>query len=368
MNNEEPSSGSFRLPAEWEPQSAVQLTWPHAQTDWAPYLEDITKTYVSLAGIISSYEPLLIAAQDPDAVRKLLPAQTPFPIAVIPCRNNDTWSRDHAFLTLTSASVPDGAATSRFLDFGFNGWGEKFPSHLDNALNRSLFNSGLFSGRYEDHLDFILEGGAIETDGEGTLYTTSQCLLAPHRNQPLNRQQIEAQLKRRLHVKRVVWFDYGHLIGDDTDGHIDTIVRLAPAHTLLYMYTDDVTEAHYEDLQALRRQLETFAAEDEQHTGVPMTLLPLPLPRPIYDGTERLPATYANFLVLNGAVIVPVYMQPDLDAEACRIIGEAFPGRDIVPLDSRTIIRQHGSIHCITMQYPAHALNILPSDTPDAHQ
>ena len=314
---------------------------------------------MSLAEVISRYEPLLIAAQEPDAVRKLLPAQTPFPIAVVPCRNNDTWARDHAFITLT-ASGPEGSPSAHFLDFGFNGWGEKFPSDLDNALNRSLFNKGIFKGHYENHLDFILEGGSIETDGEGTLYTTSQCLLAPHRNQPLSRTQIEEQLKQRLHVGRVVWLDYGNLIGDDTDGHIDTIVRCAPANTLLYISTEDTRDPHYEDLLALRRQLEQLSAPVPEGAPSGLHLLPLPLPLPIFDGADRLPATYANFLIVNGAVIVPVYGQSDLDAEACRIIGSAFPGRDIIPLDSRTIIRQHGSIHCITMQYPVHALDLTP--------
>lgn len=359
MNRQELHPRLCRLPAEWEPQSAVQLTWPHAQTDWAPYLGDITKTYVSLAEVISRYEPLLIAAQEPDAVRKLLPAQTQFPIAVVPCRNNDTWARDHAFITLT-ASGPEGSPSAHFLDFGFNGWGEKFPSDLDNALNRSLFSKGIFKGHYENHLDFILEGGSIETDGEGTLYTTSQCLLAPHRNQPLSRPQIEEQLKQRLHVGRVVWLDYGNLIGDDTDGHIDTIVRCAPANTLLYIRTEDTRDPHYEDLLALRRQLEQLSAPVPEGAPSGLHLLPLPLPLPIFDGADRLPATYANFLIVNGAVIVPVYGQSDLDAEACRIIGSAFPGRDIIPLDSRTIIRQHGSIHCITMQYPVHALDLTP--------
>ena len=345
---------SYRLPAEWEPQSGVQLTWPHAQTDWAPYLDAIVETYVQLAEIISRYEPLLIAAQAPDGVRALLPERTPHPITVVPCRNDDTWARDHAFLTLTA-----DAGKARLLDFHFNGWGDKFPAQQDNALNRHLYDQRLFNADYEAHLDFVLEGGSIESDGEGTIYTTSQCLLAPHRNQPLTQQQVEAELKRRLHAERIVWLDHGNLIGDDTDGHIDTIVRCAPARTLLYIYTDDPTDPHYEDLQALHRQLTALSHADAEH---PLRLLPLPLPRPIYDGDDRLPATYANFLILNGAVVVPTYAQPDLDRQACETIQRAFPHRDIIPLDSRTIIRQHGSIHCITMQYPqgVFAPNALP--------
>ena len=344
MNTQSSANSLFRLPAEWEPQSAVQLTWPHARTDWAPYLDDITRTYIEIAEAVTRFEPLVIAADDPEAVRRLLPAQPLHPITILPARYNDTWARDHAFITLVGRQHE-----ARLLDFCFNGWGEKFKADLDNSLNGQLYAQHVFSGQYEDHLDFVLEGGSIESDGEGTIYTTSQCLLAPHRNQPLTREQIEEELKRRLHAQRIVWIDHGNLIGDDTDGHIDTIVRCAPSRTLLYIYTDDAADPHYDDLQALHRQLTGLAgaAADSR-----LQLLPLPLPRPIYDGEERLPATYANFLVINGAVIVPTYAQPDLDHEACATIARAFPGREIIPVDSRTIIRQHGSIHCITMQYP----------------
>lgn len=348
---------AFRLPAEWEPQSAVQLTWPHGQTDWAPYLDDIVNTYVELAETISRFEPLLIAAQEPDSVRALLPMQTRYPITVVPCRNNDTWARDHAFITLTPAHGGSAEqAAPRLLDFRFNGWGEKFPADLDNAINRQLYEQGAVRGTYESHLDFVLEGGSIESDGEGTIYTTSQCLLAPHRNQPLTQQAIEDELKGRLHAHRIVWLDHGNLIGDDTDGHIDTVVRCAPSRTLLYTYTDNPDDPHYEDLEALRRQIEQLCSEsgtaDNGSNAAPLRAYPLPLPRPIYDGEDQLPATYANFLVINGAVIVPTYAQPDLDHQACSILAKAFPGREIIPVDSRTIIRQHGSIHCITMQFP----------------
>ncbi len=344
MNTQSSARTLFRLPAEWEPQSAVQLTWPHARTDWAPYLDDITRTYLEIAEAVTRFEPLVIAADDPEAVRRLLPAQPLHPITILPARYNDTWARDHAFITLVGRQHE-----ARLLDFCFNGWGGKFKADLDNSLNGQLYAQHVFSGQYEDHLDFVLEGGSIESDGEGTIYTTSQCLLASHRNQPLTREQIEEELKRRLHAQRIVWIDHGNLIGDDTDGHIDTIVRCAPSRTLLYIYTNDAADPHYDDLQALHRQLTELAGSAD---GRRLQLLPLPLPRPIYDGEERLPATYANFLVINGAVIVPTYAQPDLDHEACATIARAFPGREIIPVDSRTIIRQHGSIHCITMQYP----------------
>ena len=350
------SCESYRLPAEWEPQSAIQLTWPHRQTDWAPMLDDICDTYREMRRLIERYEPVIVVGT-PDGE----PSEATFR-----CPTNDTWARDHAFLTLvpTAKRMGDSDAETRaplLLDFRFNGWGEKFAADLDNAINRRLYDAGVVRGEYVDCLDFVLEGGSIESDGRGTIFTTTPCLLAPHRNQPLTKEQIEAELKRRLCARRIVWIDHGQLVGDDTDGHIDTLVRIAPDDTLLYVGCDDTEDEQYEELRLMEEELRQLRTLE----GRPYRLLKLPMPRPIYERGERreergeneergerLPATYANFLIVNGAVLVPTYAQPDLDAEACRIIGEAFPGRDIVGLDCRTIIRQHGSLHCCTMQYP----------------
>ncbi|SFG16909.1 agmatine deiminase family protein [Prevotella sp. KH2C16] len=334
------------LPAEWAPQHGVQLTWPHAGTDWLPYLNEITHTYVLLAAAIAAREPLLIVAPHPGEVETLLrttlDAASLRNIRYFECDTNDTWARDHAFLTLK-----DGDERI-LLDFRFNGWGEKFAWEKDNAINRRLHATGIVQGNYEDHGDFVLEGGSIESDGRGTVFTTSQCLLASHRNQPLTQAQIESRLKESLRADRIVWLDHGTLIGDDTDGHIDTIVRTAPHDTLLYVRCLDEGDPQYADFKALEEQLTTLRTPD----GKPYRLLPLPMPEPIVFNGERLPATYANFLILNGAVIVPTYDQPDNDETACETIRQAFPDREIIGIDARVIIRQHGSIHCITMQYP----------------
>ena len=247
------------------------------------------------------------------------------------------------------------SSPSVMLGFCFNGWGKKFPADLDNAIARKLWEAGAFGRKmtFEDHDDFVLEGGSIESDGKGTVFTTSQCLMAPNRNQPMGREEIEQELKRCLHAERVVWLDHGNLVGDDTDGHIDTIVRVAPDDTLLYVKCEDREDEQYDDFLALEQQLKSLLTSE----GQPYRLIPLPMPAPIYEqeGEERgqrLPATYANFLVINGAVICPVYDQPENDRKALEGIAEAFPGREVIPIDSRTIIRQHGSIHCLTMQFP----------------
>ena len=352
-----------RMPAEWEHQSMVQLTWPHKDTDWAPILPEITAVYEAMAREILKREDLLIVA--PEGVHPPI-LHSQFSIL----NSNDTWARDHGFITVLEESgefapALDGMAASgaaansslftihsslKLLDFCFNGWGEKFPAALDNQINRHLYEEGRVEGTYEDHLDFVLEGGSIESDGRGTIFTTTCCLMAPHRNQPLTQQEIEDRLKQWLGAERIVWLNHGSLIGDDTDGHIDTLVRICPDDTLLYTGGDD----DHPDLLEMEHELQQLRTLD----GRPYRLLKLPLPRPIYDRGEglevrgeRLPATYANYLVINGAVLVPTYNQPDLDAEALRIIGEAYPDREIVGIDCRAVIRQHGSLHCCTMQY-----------------
>ena len=309
--------------AEWEHQSMVQLTWPHKDTDWAPILDEITTVYEEMAREIRQREPLLIVDRIP---------------------HNDTWARDHGFITVeTTSDIRHQTSDIVLLDFKFNGWGEKFEATLDNEINKHLYEQGLVKGIYEDHLDFVLEGGSIESDGKGTIFTTECCLMAPHRNQPMTKADIEERLKEWLGAERIVWLQHGSLIGDDTDGHIDTLVRICPNDTLLYTGGDE----DHPDLAEMEKELKTLRTLD----GKPYRLLKLPLPRPIYDGEDRLPATYANYLVINGAVLVPTYQQPDLDQEALRTIGEAFPGREIVGIDCCDVIKQHGSLHCCTMQY-----------------
>lgn len=339
------------LPAEWEPQCGVQLTWPHAGTDWAYMLDEVTETYVRMAYEIALREPLLIVTPEPEQVQDLLHKRLPAAafdnITFFCCPTNDTWARDHGFITVV------GTGGKEFLDFRFNGWGGKFEASLDNAINGRLAER--FEGQYVDCLDFELEGGAIESDGRGTLLTTAECLLNSNRRREgdavptVDKAQVEMLLRERLSVERILWLDHGYLAGDDTDSHIDTLARLCPNDTIVYVRCDDPADEHYEALCAMEQQLQSFTTAD----GHPYRLVAVPLPHPCYDEDgERLPATYANFLIMNSAVLLPIYNQPDRDAEAIRQMQQAFPDYEIVPIDCRSLIRQHGSLHCCTMQFP----------------
>lgn len=351
------NNSSYYLPSEWHKQVAVQLTWPHAKTDWAPYLEDIVRMEVRMADEITKREDLIIATPEKDAVRKLLAAQLSEQqlnrVKIVEMPTDDTWARDHGAITLLPR-IEDGEKTGKniLLDFCFNGWGKKFPADNDNRITQNLNCSGAFEDYYDyvikDQLDFVLEGGSIESDGKGTVFTTSQCLLAPNRNQPLSKEGIEDYLKKALCAKRIVWLEHGNLIGDDTDGHIDTIVRIAPDDTILYVKCYDEKDEQFEDFDALEAQLKCLRTKE----GKPYRLLPLPMPKAMYDEDDRLPATYANFLIINGAVLVPTYNQPDLDKKAINIIRQAFPDREIIGIDAQVAVRQHGSLHCLTMQFP----------------
>ncbi len=342
------------LPAEWAPQSAVQLTWPHADTDWADILGEAEDCYIRMAREIALREPLLIVTPEPQHVQTLLqnalPAEAMKNITMMECPTDDTWARDHGFITLKNS---DGSF--RLLDFRFNGWGQKFAASRDNKICRRMMQQaeqiGLH-GTYECHLDFVLEGGSIESDGEGTILTTTECLMASNRNEPLTQEQIETELKCRLHAERILWLDHGYLAGDDTDSHIDTLARLCPDNTIAYVQCTDTTDEHYTELHLMEEQLRTFRTAD----GRPYRLVPLPMAAAEYDSDgQRLPATYANFLIMNGAVLMPTYGHVELDALAAEQLQKAFPQHEIVSVNCRVLIEQHGSLHCCTMQFPERA-------------
>lgn len=331
-----------RLPAEWAAQDGVLLAWPHAQTDWAPLLAEVESVYVALVAAITRFERVVLIVADEAAVTARLQAagvdRERVSLYRVPC--DDTWARDFGPITV----IDDGRP--RLLDFTFTGWGGKFDARRDNAVTSALAAQAAFAAPVTT-IALILEGGGIESDGAGTLLTTAECLLNPNRNARLDRAAIEAELRRHFGVQRVLWLENGGLAGDDTDSHIDTLARFAPDDTIVYQACQDAGDENFAALQAMAAELQALRRSD----GRPYRLLALPWPRPCYDGDQRLPATYANFLVINGAVLAPTYNDP-ADAAALSVIGQAFPGREVIGIDCRPLIRQHGSLHCVTMQLP----------------
>ncbi|MBS1350489.1 agmatine deiminase family protein [Bacteroides cellulosilyticus] len=335
------------LPAEWAPQSGIQLTWPHAGTDWAHMLTEVQVCFAAIAREITQRELLLIVTPEPEEVKKQISATVNMQnVRFMECETNDTWARDHGAITMLDA---EGAS---LLDFMFNGWGLKFASDKDNLITRQAVKVGFLNGRYVNRLGFVLEGGSIESDGLGTLLTTSECLLSPNRNGQMSRDEIEDYLCSVFHLKQVLWLDHGYLAGDDTDSHVDTLARLCSPDTIAYVQCTDTQDEHYEALHQMEEQLKTFRTLN----GNPYRLLALPMVDKIEEEGERLPATYANFLIMNDAVLYPTYRQPENDQRAKEVLQEAFPEYEIVGIDCRTLIKQHGSLHCVTMQYPAGVL------------
>lgn len=335
------------LPAEWAPQSGIQLTWPHAGTDWAHMLTEVQACFAAIAREIAQRELLLIVTPEPEEVKKQISATVNMQnVRFMECETNDTWARDHGAITMLDA---EGAS---LLDFMFNGWGLKFASDKDNLITRQAVKVGFLNGRYVNRLGFVLEGGSIESDGLGTLLTTSECLLSPNRNGQMSRDEIEDYLCSVFHLKQVLWLDHGYLAGDDTDSHVDTLARLCSPDTIAYVQCTDTQDEHYEALHQMEEQLKTFRTLN----GNPYRLLALPMVDKIEEEGERLPATYANFLIMNDAVLYPTYRQPENDQRAKEVLQEAFPEYEIVGIDCRALIKQHGSLHCVTMQYPASVL------------
>jgi len=343
MAQETGLNNSKRLPAEWEPQDGVLLAWPHDESDWHPYLDAVEPVFAEITAQISRFESVIVAAPDPETVReKLLKAGAdPERVRVCQVETNDTWARDFGPVTVQE----EGAA--KLLNFGFNGWGLKFPSDLDNRINKKLQALGVWGAALET-VGLVLEGGSIESDGRGTILTTEECLMNDNRNPHLTREELEQELHGLFGSDRFLWLSNGYLAGDDTDSHVDTLARLCPDDTIAYVRCDDPDDEHFPALKAMEAEILAFRTRD----GRPYRAIPLPWPAARFDGEgDRLPATYANFLVINGAVLVPIYEDKN-DAAALEAIGEAFPEREIVGINCLPLILQHGSLHCVTMQLP----------------
>lgn len=334
------------LPAEWYPQSAIQLTWPHENTDWVHILDEVIVCFSTLVKLIASHQKVLIVCPSKDLVLPHIQDAKLSNVIFAEMPSNDTWARDHGAITV----IEDGKA--KILDFRFNGWGLKFAANFDNQITSQLFKNGAFGNAttYENQLGFALEGGGIESDGEGTILTTSFCLLSPNRNGHLSKTEIEKYILEAFNAKRILWLDHGYLAGDDTDSHVDTLARLCNKNTIAYVKCEDESDEHYVELKAMETELKAFKTTD----GSPYNLVALPMADLYFDDEDpeyRLPATYANFLITNETVLVPIYNSPK-DQIAIDILQEVFKNRKVIGVDCISLIKQHGSLHCVTMQYP----------------
>lgn len=340
----EPRVLEIRLPAEWEPQSGVMLTWPHEQTDWAPLLDEVEPCFVAIAQAVVVHERLLIVCRSVEKVRFALGAIDESRILFCEIPSNDTWARDHGPITVFVNETP------YCLDFTFNGWGLKFPANEDNQITRRLFDQNVLASNilYQSMLHVILEGGSIESDGAGTMLTTSQCLLSVNRNEYKSRAEIADYFQMIFGIQRILWLNHGYLAGDDTDSHIDTLARFCDQQTIAYVQCNDPNDEHYNELALMEKELHAFRTLN----GEPYRFIALPMAEAVYDEEgKRLPATYANFLIINDAVLIPTYNSP-LDEIAQAVLQTAFPDRKILGINCLPLIKQHGSLHCVTMQFP----------------
>nr|WP_294954172.1 agmatine deiminase family protein [Sulfurovum sp.] len=329
--------------AEWEKQYGILMSFPHEETDWydplmPKSLNEALSPFIRIAQAIAYKAPVYIVCKDKTKIASMFCSTRNMTFIELP--TNDTWIRDYGYI-----SIREGGE-KKLLDFTFNGWGGKFDARLDNRVNRLLYEKGYLGTTPLETIDFVLEGGSIESDGDGTILTTSRCLCNPNRNSGLTKSQIEEKLSAYLGTKRVLWLDHGYLAGDDTDSHIDTLARFVNRDTIVYVQCRDRTDEHFEALRDMEEQLNTFRTEE----GTPYQLIPLPMCEAKYGKNgQRLPATYANFLITNDALVYPTYNDRN-DENVSSIFKAIYPEKEMIPVNCLKLIEEGGSLHCSTMQ------------------
>ncbi len=328
-----------RLSAEWEKQQCVLMSFPHEETDWAEDgLNEALSPFIRIAQAIAYGQAVYIICKDKNKIASMFCSTHNMTFIEIP--TNDTWIRDYGYISLFKNNE------KKLLDFTFDGWGGKFEASLDNSVNSALHQKGYMGITPLEKIDFVLEGGSIESDGEGTILTTSQCLCNPNRNGGLRKEEVEVKLKAYLGATRILWLDHGYLAGDDTDSHVDTLARFVNKETIAYVKCDNKEDEHYNALMHMETQLKNFRTLD----GKPYTLVPLPMTDAIYNKAgDRLPTTYANFLICNDALLYPTYGDTH-DKIVHEIFKGLFPNKEIIPINCLKLIEQGGSLHCSTMQ------------------
>jgi len=328
------------LPAEWHKQRAVLMAFPHKNSDWNSNLKSALVPFIRIAQAIAYKTPVYIICDSRQEISSLFCSTRNMSFIELP--TNDTWIRDFGYISIVENNE------LKLLDFKFDAWGGKFESALDNEVNRVLHKKGYMGITPLNSIDFVLEGGAIESDGLGTILTTTSCLCNKNRNGGLSKDEVEKKLKEYLGAKRVLWLDYGYLAGDDTDSHVDTLARFVSKDTIMYVECSDVDDEHYMELQKMKEQLEGFRTIENKKYN----LISLPMVSAKFDDKmSRLPATYANFLITNGALVYPTYSVKE-DKLAHKIFKDFFVDKEIIPVECSRLIEEGGSLHCSTMQIP----------------
>jgi agmatine/peptidylarginine deiminase len=331
---------TIRFPAEWEKQSFLQLTFPHPESDWFYLMDEVTACFVEIIETAARFQDVLVVCDNVERVKSFFNSTQN--IFFVQIESNDTWARDHGGITVLENEK------AVIHDYVFNGWGNKFDAGLDNQITKKLYEKGIIQNCSSKTFGLVLEGGSLESDGKGTILTTSECLLSKNRNEHLSKNQIEQLLKENFGAERILWLNHGYLAGDDTDSHIDTLARFCDEKTIAYVGCEDLEDEHYEALLQMKKELQQFT----DFEGNPYKLVEVPLPDAcFYAKGNRLPATYANFTIINGAVLVPVYGVSQ-DERALEILQSCFSDRKVIGVNCRVLIEQHGSLHCVTMQYP----------------
>jgi len=320
-----------RLPAEWEEQDYIMLVFPTPNSDWKHSIYDIQKSYLALIKTIIKYQKCIVACDEISKLSNILPKSKN--IKLLQIETDDTWIRDFGGISIFQDDK------LKILNFRFNAWGEKFPHTKDNLFNAKLKKIGFYKAPMKD-INFVLEGGSIDTNGKGVLLSTQNCIFNQNRNPKFSKNQILDILKKSLGVEQIIVLQNGSLIGDDTDSHIDTLARFIDEESIAYVKCYDKSDKHFESLSKMEKELK----KTKFH------LVPLPLPSPKYFLGKRLPATYINFIFINGALIVPTY-KDKFDKIALDILSNFFPDRDVIGVDASIFIREHGSLHCATMNY-----------------
>ena len=326
-----------RLPAEWEPQDSILMVFPHEKTDWALEMQSAQSVFLRMASSIAATQKLILICDDVEKTKQFFCYHDK--ISFVQLKTNDTWIRDFGPISTYHDSQRE------LIDFRFNGWGNKYKATLDDMVAKSLHDKWHFMISPLQHTDFILEGGSIESDGQGTLMSTKKCLLNPNRNPKFTQKDIESKLSTLLGVTHFLWLAHGELEGDDTDAHIDTLARFIDTKTIVYVRCEDKMDSHYLKLKKMEEELKAFRTPE----GEPYRLVPLPLPNAIYKNDQRLAATYANFLITNKSILLPIY-NDNYDEQMVSLFKSLFPTREIIPINALRLIEEGGSIHCSTMQ------------------